>query len=235
MQSPADAGLESKDLLLETEDGEQLHGWWITGGTPTSGHLMFCHGNGGNVGDRVMNAKLLAAAGFEVLLFDYRGYGRSSGRPDETGTYKDARAARAALLAQPGVDPLRVFYLGESLGGAVALHLALESPPRGLVLQSTFTSIRDVARRHYPVVPTALLPDAYPSVRLIAELDAPLLLLHGDRDKVIPLSHGRALFDAAPGRKHMHVFPGVGHDDMVAVAASDYERVIADWVRGLEE
>src|SRR5829696_8065716 len=123
----------------------------IRASTPSKGHVLFCYGNGGNIGDRLDNARLLAEAGFDLLLFDYRGYGRSSGRPSEEGTYRDARAARSALLEQAGVEASRVLYLGESLGGAVALDLALEVPPRGLILQSAFTSVRDTAVAHYPL------------------------------------------------------------------------------------
>jgi hypothetical protein len=177
----------------------------------------------------VLHAELLCAAGFDVLLFDYRGYGRSSGRPDEQGTYRDARAARSALLRQRGVDDARVFYLGESLGGAVALDLALEHPPRGLVLQSAFTGVLDMARVHYPFVPGALVPDAYSSLRRIRELRAPLLVLHGERDEIVPLSHGRALLEAAPGPKRLHVLPGVGHNDLVPLAGPAYAEAIASW------
>jgi fermentation-respiration switch protein FrsA (DUF1100 family) len=177
----------------------------------------------------VLNAKLLSAAGFDVLLFDYRGYGRSTGRPDEEGTYRDARAARAALLREPGADGSRVFYLGESLGGAVALELALEFPPRGLVLQSTFTGVRDMARQHYPFIPGVAVPDAYPSLRLIPELQAPLLILHGERDEIVPLSHAQALFEAAPGPKRMRVFQGLGHNDLVPLAGTAYAEAFASW------
>src|SRR5215211_1349061 len=121
VETPERAGLDYRDVELATEDGERLHGWWIAGRPVSLGHLLLCHGNAGNVGDRVLHAALLTAAGFDVLLFDYRGYGRSSGRPSEAGTYRDARAALACLLEQAGVDPRCVFYLGESLGGAVAL------------------------------------------------------------------------------------------------------------------
>jgi pimeloyl-ACP methyl ester carboxylesterase len=129
IETPDRAGLDYRDLGLETDDGERLHGWWIGAQAEPVGHLLLCHGNAGNVGDRVLHAALLTATGFDVLLFDYRGYGRSGGRPSEEGTYRDARAAMTCLLEQPGVDPARVFYFGESLGGAVALDLALERPP----------------------------------------------------------------------------------------------------------
>jgi fermentation-respiration switch protein FrsA (DUF1100 family) len=227
--TPADAGLEFRDIELTAEDGERLHGWWVPASAPSAGHVLFCHGNAGNIGDRVDHAALLATAGFDVLLFDYRGYGRGSGRPNEHGTYRDARAARRALREQPGVDMSRVIYLGESLGGAVALDLALELPPAGLVLQSTFTSVRDLARLHYPYIPAPLVPDAYPSRARIAHLQAALLVIHGERDDIVPPSHGKALFAAAPAPKRMHIVRGAGHNDLVARMGEDYARLIADW------
>jgi pimeloyl-ACP methyl ester carboxylesterase len=146
IETPEHARLDYRDLRMATDDGERLHGWWIDAQKDSLGHLLLCHGNAGNVGDRVLHAALLTATGFDVLLFDYRGYGRSSGRPTEHGTYRDARAALTCLIAQPAVDPARVFYLGESLGGAVALDLALERPPAGLVLLSAFSGVRDLGR-----------------------------------------------------------------------------------------
>jgi fermentation-respiration switch protein FrsA (DUF1100 family) len=233
-ETPADAGLSFRDLAMETEDGERLHGWWIGGRKPSLGHILLCHGNAGNVGDRIVHASLLSAAGFDVLLFDYRGYGRSSGRPREDGLHRDARAARSVLRSQDGVDESLVFYLGESLGGAVALALALESPPKGLILQSAFTSVRDMARLHYPFIPPVVVPDAYPSLRLIRKLRTPLLVLHGELDDIVPLSNGQILFDAAPGRKEMRVFPGLGHNDLVPLAGAAYAEAIAFWAKGLD-
>jgi pimeloyl-ACP methyl ester carboxylesterase len=226
----AEPGVPFADVECVTEDGQWLHGWWVpaTGG-PRLGHVLLLHGNAGNIGDRVPHVELLAAAGFDVLAFDYRGYGRSSGRPGEQGTYRDARAALAMLLRQDGVDPARVLYLGESLGGAIALELALSSPPAGLILQSAFTSIRDMARAHYPFIPRSAVPDAYPSVRLIAGLRAPLLCLHGERDEIVPLLYGEALFEAAPEPKAMHVFRDVAHNDVLARAGSEWIDVIARW------
>jgi fermentation-respiration switch protein FrsA (DUF1100 family) len=230
LETPAGYGLTFRDLTIATDDGETLHGWWVAAGrTPALGHVLLAHGNAGNVGDRVMHAALLSAAGFDVLLFDYRGYGRSTGRPGEEGTYSDARAAREVLLAQPEVDPARVLYLGESLGGAVVVELALAHPPAGLVLQSTFTSVRDLAWLHYKLPPLAV-PDAYPSRARIGALRAPLLVLHGDSDDIVPLSQGQALFAAAPEPKHLEVFPGLGHNDLVPVAGPAYAEAVARWI-----
>jgi fermentation-respiration switch protein FrsA (DUF1100 family) len=230
-ETPDRAGLDHRDLSFDTEDGERLHGWWIARRSDPLGHLLLCHGNAGNVGDRVLHAELLTAAGFDVLLFDYRGYGRSSGRPGEEGTYRDARAALACLLEQPEVDRERVFYLGESLGGAIAIDLALGRPPAGLVLLSAFSGVREMARLHYSFVPAALVPDAYPGLRRIADLRAPLLVLHGDADDLVPVSHGRGLYQAAAGPKRIHEFPGRGHNDLVPLAGPEFASVIAAWAR----
>ena len=233
LQTPAEAGLTFADVVFAAADGERLHGWWVPARAPRIGHVLLCHGNAGNVGDRVAHLELLSAAGFDVLAFDYRGYGRSSGQPSEQGTYLDARAARDELLSRRDIDGGRVLYLGESLGGAVALALALELPPAGVILQSTFTSVRDMARSHYPLIPSALVPDAYPSLRRICRLQSPLLVLHGARDEIVPLAHGEALVEAAPAPTRMHVFPGVGHNDLLTSAGTAWAQAIAAWARDL--
>jgi fermentation-respiration switch protein FrsA (DUF1100 family) len=193
--------------------------------------VLFFHGNGGNISHRLVAARALADAGANVLLFDYRGYGRSTGRPAEAGTYRDARAALLALRAQPGLDAAPVVYLGESLGGAVATELAVAEPPAALVLQSTFTSVREMARLHYPFIPSALVPAAYPTLDRIARVRCPVLILHGDRDDIVPLAHGQALFARAAGSKRLDVVRGAGHNDLLTVAGAAYGVTIAAWAR----
>ena len=230
--TPALARLPYEDLELATSDGERLHGWWIPAARPPAvAHVLFFHGNGGNISHRLPHARALTDAGLDVLLFDYRGYGRSTGSPDEKGTYRDARAAREALLARPGVEPAAVVYLGESLGGAVAVELAVEHPPAALVLQSSFTSLRAMARLHYPVVPAVAVPDAYPTIDRIARVACPVLVVHGDRDDIVPAGHGRALFAAARGPKRLEIVPGAGHNDLLDVAGGEYGGTIAGWLR----
>jgi uncharacterized protein len=231
IDTPRSIGLDPSDVWLETEDGERLHAWWIGAKSDPIGQVLLCHGNAGNIGDRVLHAGLLTGAGFDVLLFDYRGYGNSSGSPSEHGTYRDARAALAWMLARPDADPARVLYLGESLGGAVALELALAHPPAGLVLVSTFTGIRALGELYYSFIPASLVPDAYPSLRRIRELRAPLLILHGEQDEIVPLAHGRALFEAAAEPKRMRTFPGLGHNDLFAGAGPELAQEVAAWTQ----
>ena len=227
------SGLGAEEVRFASADGEQLFGWWVPARSePVLGHVLYCHGNGGNVSDRAPHARLLAEAGFDLLLFDYRGYGHSTGRPDEEGTYRDARAAREALLRRDGVDGRRVLYLGESLGGAVAVALALEAPPAGLILQSSFTSVRDMAALYYRAIPEGVVPDAYPTLRRIPALRAPLLVLHGARDPLVPPAQGKGLFAAAPEPKELRILPGAGHD-VLSGGADAWIAAVRGWARGL--
>ncbi|GAB2667096.1 alpha/beta hydrolase [Nocardia goodfellowii] len=231
-QTPAVLGLAYQDLSIATADGETVHAWWLPA-RRSVGHVLFAHGNAGNIGDRVPIYALLTDAGFDVLAFDYRGYGRSTGRPSEHGTYLDARAARQALLDRPGVDPERVVYLGKSLGGGVMLELATEYPPAGLILVSTFTGIRDAARGIYPFVPAPLVPDAYPSLRRIREVRAPVLITHGDRDELLPLQHAERLYEAASEPKQLEVFAGAGHNDLIFSAGARWIDLVSTWAKSV--
>lgn len=231
--TPASYGAPFEPLSIATGDGERLAGWWIGArpGPPVA-HLLYLHGAGGNLGDRAHFLALLSGEGLDVLAIDYRGYGTSTGKPSERGTYADARAARAALLARDGVDPERVVYLGESLGAAIAIELSVEAPPRALVLQSTFTSIRDLAAIHFPHVPTILVPDLYPSASRIGRIAVPLLYVHGADDRFVPLHQGTALHDRAAGPKELRIFPGVGHADFVPNAGRSFAKLAGEWIRG---
>jgi fermentation-respiration switch protein FrsA (DUF1100 family) len=168
-----------------------------------------------------------------VLLFDYRGYGGDDGTPSEKGLASDARAARAWLAKQPEVDPDRIVYFGESLGAAVAVGLSLEHPPAALVLRSPFTSLAEVGKVHYPWLPIGrLLIDRYPSIDRIGSVTAPVMIVAGDRDDVVPESLSKKLYDAAPEPKHYLLVPGTGHND-VELAGGD--RMIKDVGRFLSE
>jgi fermentation-respiration switch protein FrsA (DUF1100 family) len=204
-----------RDVVLDTEDGIRLGAWYLPapGGEPGPA-VLICNGN---AGDRSMRASLaagLSRLGLSVLAFDYRGYGGNRGRPSEGGLAADARAAQAWLAAQPEVDSDRIAYFGESLGAAVAVGLAVQRPPAALVLRSPFTSLADVGAVHYPWLPIRrLLLDRYPSIERIASVHAPLLVIAGDRDDIVPVSLSRRLYDAAVEPKRFVLVPGAGHND----------------------
>jgi uncharacterized protein len=218
----------AEDVSFPTADGLRLHGWFVPGDvdspaqpSPGVGHarpggpaVLVCNGNGGDRSMRAALAAALSRLGLGVLLFDYRGYGGNPGSPSEDGLAADVRAAAAYLAARPEVDPDRVVYLGESLGAALALRLATERPPAALVLRSPFVSLAEVGREHYPVLPVSLLlRDRYDSARLAGRLAAPLLVVAGGRDRIVPASHSRRLFDAAPEPKRLVVLDGADHND----------------------
>jgi uncharacterized protein len=225
----------SQEVLLETEDGLRLGGWFLPARDRGGGRgpaVLVCNGNAGNRALRAPLAAALSAAGLSVLLFDYRGYAGNPGRPSEDGLAADARAAQAWLAARPEVDPGRIAYLGESLGAAVALRLAVERPPAALVLRSPFTSLTDVGRLHYPWLPVRLLlADRYASAARVARLTVPLLVIAGERDQIVPAALSRRLYGAAAAPKRFVLVPGADHND---AALLDGRRMVGEIVGFLE-
>jgi fermentation-respiration switch protein FrsA (DUF1100 family) len=207
-------GLQFEDAQFEAEDGTRLHGWYVPVENPRA-VVLFAHGNAGNLTHRVDIADALAnLLGASVLLFDYRGYGRSEGRPSEKGVLADARAARAWLAKRAGVDQSEIVLMGESLGGGVVVDLAAADGARALVLENTFTSLPDVAAYHYPWLPVRLLMRSQlNSARKIRDYRGPLLQFHGDSDTIIPFTIGQKLFDAANQPKRLVVIPFGDHND----------------------
>ncbi|MGE2719390.1 alpha/beta hydrolase [Mycolicibacterium celeriflavum] len=208
--SAATVARNGQDVVIDTDDGIRLNAWYfpVDGDGPA---VLVLPGNGG---DRSMRAPLAVALnrmGSSALLVDYRGFGGNPGRPSEDGLTADARAAQAWLAAREQ----EIVYFGESLGAAVAIGLAVERPPRALVLRSPFTSLSDVGAVHYPWLPVRrLLLDRFPSLERIPSVRVPLLVIAGDRDEVVPEPMSRRLFDAANEPKHYELVPGAGHNDL---------------------
>jgi fermentation-respiration switch protein FrsA (DUF1100 family) len=221
----------AEDVRFTTEDGVTLSGWFRAGpsGSPTA--IVF----NGNAGDRSHRAPLATAlhrAGFGVLLFDYRGYAGQSGTPSEDGLAADARAAVAYVQARRDVDPSKIAYVGESLGAAVAVSLAVERPPLALVLRSPFTSLEDMARLHYPWLPVGpLLVDRYGSIDRIGAVRSPVLVIAGTSDRIVPLAHSRRLFDAANEPKRFVAIDGADHNDLALLAGSELVEATVQWLR----
>ncbi len=213
-RTPADVGLRYEDARIQTEDGVRIHGFFVPKENARA-LLLFFHGNAGTISDRLESIRLLHRhLEHHILIIDYRGYGRSEGRPSEEGLYADARAARQWLKARAR-EPLPFHYYGRSLGCAVALQLALEAPPERLVLEAPFLSIEAMARRMFPFMRIGpLLRIRFDNGGKIPKLQAPLLIIHGTDDEVVPYDMGKTLFERAPEPRQMLSVPGAHHSDL---------------------
>jgi fermentation-respiration switch protein FrsA (DUF1100 family) len=205
--TPADLGMIFEDVRLETSDGMKIAAWWIPR-LNGRGALIFCHGNAGNMGDRVGKLRLFHDLGLSVLALEYRGYGSSQGRPSEQGTARDMDAAVTYLRDARGIPLDRTVFYGESLGGAVVIEGATGWLPAVLVAESTFTSARAMARKHYPFVPPALIRVRYDSLSRVRGLTCLKLFLHGPADTIVPFEMGEELFRAAPQPKRFATLVG---------------------------
>jgi fermentation-respiration switch protein FrsA (DUF1100 family) len=185
--------------------------------------LLWCHGNAGNIIHRLENLRELYRAGLSVLLFDYRGYGRSEGRPSEQGLYRDALAAHDYLITEGRVSPGRLVLFGRSLGGAIAGEVAIRRPAAGLILESSFPSVEAVARFHYWGLPAHWLIDAdFRLIDRLPHLALPSLVIHGDRDDLIPPALGKAVFDALREPKSFYLVKGADHNNLPFQGGSAY-------------
>ena len=209
-------------VSFRTADGLTLKGWFVSQPPAAEFTAIVFNGNAGNRALRAPLANALARANIAVLLFDYRGFGGNPGSPSEAGLKADARAARQYVVDRPDVDERRLVYFGESLGSAVAAELAAEHPPAALILRSPFTSMTDVGREHYPLLPVRwLLRDRYETINRIARVRAPILVIGGDRDRIVPLAQTRKIFDAAREPKALLVINGADHNDDSLLAGRD--------------
>lgn len=213
---PSAVGLQRVEAVtFTTDDGVTLQAWFVPpASTATGDAVIVFNGNAGNRSYRADLARGLAARGVAVLLFDYRGYGGSAGFPSEEGLARDARAARAFLESRAGIDARRISYFGESLGSGVAVRLALEQPPRALILRSPYTSLVDLGRHHFAYLPVRwLLRDRFPSLDLIPRVTVPVLVLAAAHDSIVPTEQSRQLFAAAREPKRLVIIEGADHND----------------------
>jgi fermentation-respiration switch protein FrsA (DUF1100 family) len=223
--------LGAKDVQLKAADGTALHGWWIE--APQSKlATVHLHGNGGNITHRGLSARSILAAGSSVLLLDYRGYGKSAGKPSENGLYQDAEAAYDWVAAQ-GYQPSQIIIHGESLGTAVATHLSTRRNAAGLILEAPFTSAKAVAGRVFPVI-GPLLIWSYNSMGRIKKITIPIFFIHGDRDEVIAYEFGQQLFEAANQPKTFWTIPNATHNDLHIVGRAEFPQKLAAFYRSLQ-
>jgi fermentation-respiration switch protein FrsA (DUF1100 family) len=220
------------ERVLKTPDGQRLVAWYgkARPGEPT---ILYFHGNAGGLADRAPRVQRFMGEGWGVYMLAYRGYAGSSGSPSETANVSDARLAYGALVEE-GVDPASIIIYGESLGTGVAVRLATERPAAGLILDAPYTSIVEIAARAYFYLPVRyMLTDRYETRKYIAQVHMPLLILHGERDAVIPVANGRELLQLANEPKRLATFPNAGHSD-IYVNGNPALDAVRDWIGQLK-
>ena len=233
---PGMVGLSYEDIYITTDGGRRLHGWFIPGKTPdTAVTWLWFHGNGGNISHRVEEMAMVHhRLGVNLLIFDYQGYGQSEGTPTEQGTYADAGAALKYLKQRPGIATDRIVYFGRSLGAAVAVNLAAAEPPLGLVLVSPFTSVEDMAKLLYPLLPVGWFTGGkYDSAAAIGQVHRPVLIIHGALDETVPPAQGEKLFRAANEPKQLLMLPAASHNDTFTQGGERYWNTLARFIADL--
>jgi hypothetical protein len=206
--TPLSIGIAYEDVRIPTSDGVTLHAWLVPADTEQP-LVLFCHGNAGSIADRLDTVRLLHQLGLNLLIFDYRGYGRSTGRPSEGGTYRDAEAAWRYLTEGLGYAPDEIVLFGRSLGAAIAAHLAKDVRPAALIVEAAFSSLPDVAAHHFWYLPVRQLTRfRYSTVDYVRSVDAPTLVIHSSEDSLVPIEQGRKIFDQAKGPKRFLLILG---------------------------
>ncbi len=208
-------------ITVTTTDGLSLLAWYMPPVRPDGPVVLYLHGNAGHIGHRAYRLGPFHRLGWGALLLEYRGYGGNAGRPSEAGLLTDARAGLSALVAM-GFPPSQILLWGESLGTGLAVRLAVEQPVRALLLEAPFTSITRIAQSRFPFVPVRwLLLDRFDSLRIIGGVRAPVLVMHGARDRIVPIAMGRAIYAAAPEPKELWIAPHFGHVDLIEGGATE--------------
>jgi len=233
-QTPADWGLGYEDVTLNTADDVQLHGWYIPA-QQAEQVLLFFHGNAGNISHRRESIELFHRLGLNVFIIDYRGYGKSRGKPSEQGLYQDASAAWRYLIDEKGFASDQVLIFGRSLGGAVAAKLASGVQARGLILESTLSSARDFARVAFPVLSRLVFTRyGFNTAENIRNVNYPVLVLHSPDDEIMPFQLGEKVFQSAHEPKRFVRMQG-GHNNGFLQSQPGYEQELGSWLAMIQK
>ena len=228
-------GLQVEDVWFHASDGVKLHGWYFPN-PDAKATLLFFHGNAGNLSHRLDNIRDLVPLGLNVFIFDYRGYGRSEGSPDETGILLDAQAAYDTLIQTRNATPDRLILFGRSLGGVFAAHTARHNKCAGLILEATFTDAKDMANKMIPFLPIGFaIRSKLDAVNQVPHITVPKLFFHGTADEVIPYRLGRKLYDAAAQPKEFYDIDGAGHNDTTRVGGAPYYAKLQSFINKVVE
>ncbi|MCH7821892.1 MAG: alpha/beta hydrolase [Proteobacteria bacterium] len=229
--TPIDVGMDYEDVSIETADGVTLHGWFVAG--QSSRVLLFFHGNAGNISHRLDSIRLFRNLGLSVLIIDYRGYGQSGGKITESGTYRDADAAWRYLLEDRGLSASDIVIFGRSLGASVASRLAAQHRPLALIVESSFTSIPDIAQELYPWLPARWMSRYSHATReYVRDVHCPLLVVHSRNDDIIPFHHGEAIFASANEPRTLLALRGT-HNDAFLRDENTYMEGLRTFLTGL--
>ncbi len=230
--SPGDIGFEYEDVYLTTSDGELLHGWYVP--APISrGVVLFFHGNAGNISHRLDSIGIFHQLGLDTLIIDYRGYGQSTGKATEQGTYLDAQAAWSYLVDERGIAADQIIIFGRSLGGAVGAWLGAQHTPAAVIIESSFSSGVDMARRLYPFLPVRLITRLrYPVAEYASHLDCPVLVVHSRDDEIIPFAMGQSIYAAVKQRKSFLELRG-DHNNGIFISRQDYLRGLDGFIESV--
>jgi len=232
--TPEDIGLTYESMMIPTEDGERIHGWYVPGppAEQARGVLLFFHGNAGNISHRLDSIRIFNQLGMDVLIVDYRGYGESTGKPGEPGLYLDAEAAWDYLVDTRGVAPDRIVIFGRSLGAAVGAQLASRRSPGGLIIESGFTSGVEMARRLYPFLPAGLITRLeFPLADFVRQVRCPVLVIHSRDDEIIPFDMGKAIYQAVAGEDKTFLEIWGGHNTGFYLSESVYIPALEKFLR----
>jgi fermentation-respiration switch protein FrsA (DUF1100 family) len=234
LYTPAEVNLEFENVIFKTADGLRLSGWFIPAQN-SQFTILFCHGNGGNMMHCLDSIDIFHNLGLNCLIFDYRGYGNSEGKPSEEGTYLDAQAAYKWLTEEKKVPPGDIIVFGMSLGGSIAAHLAGKNKVAALVIESAFTSYADIGSRFYPYMPVRWFARfGYKTIHYIKDIRCPIMLIYSRDDEVMPFEFGLELFNSANEPKEFVEIFG-GHNDCFLVSGELYKNAWIKWLKFLEE
>lgn len=226
--TPSAIQVEWEDVYFKTADGLRLHGWYLPH-EESEYVVIFSHGNGGNISDRLQLLEWMNKSGISVFIYDYRGYGKSEGTPTEKGLYQDIEAAWRYLTRNQSYDPSRIILFGRSLGGAVSANLAQKVDAGGLVLESAFTNLKDIASEAYPMVPSGLVRSKFPTLDYLSQSNAPVMVMHSRDDPLIGFHHGRELYEKAPEPKTFVELRG-GHNNNFVESREVYFRAWKEFI-----
>ncbi|MBL7131383.1 MAG: alpha/beta hydrolase [Candidatus Omnitrophica bacterium] len=227
--TPDTFDLEYEDIFLTTKDGLKIYAWFISANSNMRYTLLFSHGNGGNISHRISKIVMLNKLGLNIFIYDYRGYGKSEGRPSEAGIYLDAQAAYNYLTKEKGISPDNIIAYGESLGSTVSIDLASKVKLKALILEGAFSRGKDMAGEIYPFLPSCFIHTKFDSLSKIKNMTIPKLFIHSSNDEIVPIQLSRKLFDAAPDPKTFTTLGG-GHNTSFIDSQNKYIEGISSFI-----